>query len=152
MSENITPIPGKRHYLFCADEKGMKLLQPLIDGIKDGNISYEIQIVKDNFSHTLISEWLSMQKMGSFLYAAAEWNSLKHLKLMAEDAGFSEEEAHYIAYGKQQIQVFCCRCHGISVLEKSQIERNCDHCGLLLEVSHHYSKLRDAFLGYVAKL
>ncbi|HLO12902.1 MAG TPA: hypothetical protein VK190_11910 [Pseudoneobacillus sp.] len=152
MSGNITLVPGKRHYLFCADEEGIKLLQPLIDVVKDGNISYEIQIVKDNWNPILSSEWLSMQKMGSFLYATAEWNVLKKLKQLAEDAGFSEEEAQFIGYGKEQIKVFCCRCHGISVLEKGQPERNCDQCGLLLEVSDHYSKLRDAFLGYVAKL
>jgi dimethylamine monooxygenase subunit C len=152
MSENITLVPEKRYYLFCADEEGIKLLQPLIDVVKDRNISYEIQIVKDNWSNTLFSEWLSMQKMGSFLYVSAEWNTLKKLKQLAEDAGFSEEEAKYIGYGKEQIKVFCCRCHGISVLEKGKPERNCDHCGLLLEVSDHYSKLRDAFLGYVAKL
>ncbi|WML57647.1 hypothetical protein [Neobacillus sp. PS2-9] len=152
MSGNITLVPGKRHYLFCADEEGIKLLQPLIDVVKDGNISYEIQIVKDNWNPILSSEWLRVQKMGSFLYATAEWNVLKKLKQLAEDAGFSEEEAQYIGYGKEQIKVFCCRCHGISVLEKGQPERNCDHCGLLLEVSDHYSQLRDAFLGYVAKL
>ncbi|MDR6125096.1 hypothetical protein QFZ87_004693 [Bacillus sp. SLBN-46] len=152
MSENIILVPGKPRYLFCGDEEGIKLLQLLIDVVKDRNISYEIQIVKDNWNNTLFSEWLSMQKMGSILYAAAEWTTLKTLKQLAEDAGFSEEEAQYIGYGKEQIKVFCCRCHGISVLEKGQPERNCDHCGLLLEVSDHYSKLRDAFLGYVAKL
>lgn len=151
MNENITHVPRKRHYLFCADEEGMKLLQPLIDAVKEGDTSYEIQIVKE-WNPAYFMKWFSLQKMGSYLYVAAEWNTLKNLKQLAEDVGYSEEEAQYIGYGKQQIKVFCCRCHGISVLEKGQPERNCDHCGLLLEVSDHYSQLRDAFLGYVANL
>lgn len=152
MSEKIKFVTGKCHYLFCADEEGMKLLQPLIDVVKDGNISYEIQSIKDDWDPTHFSKWVSRQKMGCFLYAATAWNTLQKLKQMAEEVGFSEEEAQYIGCGKQQIKVFCCRCHGLSILEKGQPERTCDHCELLLEVSDHYSPLRDAFLGYVAKL
>ncbi|MEO2077911.1 MAG: hypothetical protein ABGX20_21505 [Bacillus sp. (in: firmicutes)] len=152
MSEKIKFVTGKRHYLFCADEEGMKLLQPLIDVVKDGNISYEIQSIKEEWDPTHFSKWVSRQKMGCFLYAATAWNTLKKLKQLAEEAGFSEEETQYIGCGKQLIKVFCCRCHGLSILEKGQPERTCDHCELLLEVSDHYSPLRDAFLGYVAKL
>ncbi|MDQ1147613.1 hypothetical protein QE429_004440 [Bacillus sp. SORGH_AS 510] len=152
MSEKINFVTGKRHYLFCADEEGMKLLQPLIDVVIDGNISYEIQSMKEEWDPTYFSKWISRQKMGSFLYVAADWNRLKNLKRIAEDAGFSDEESQYIGCGKQQIKIFCCRCHGLSILEKGQSERTCDHCDLLLEVSNHYSPLRDAFLGYVAKL
>lgn len=152
MSEKITLVPGKRHYIFCADEAGLKILQPLIDAVKEEKISNEIYMVRENEDLEALMEWFNMQKMGCFLYAAAEWKTLKGIKQLAENAGFSDEEAQLIGSGKQQIRVFCCRCQGISVVDKGQQERTCDHCKLVLEVSDHYSPLRDAFLGYVAKL
>jgi dimethylamine monooxygenase subunit C len=148
MSDEITLVSGKRKYLFYADQIGMQILQPVIGKVKVLMLTYEMAFEGE---HDL-SMWLIEQKMGSYLYVAAPWSNLKSIKLLAEDIGFSAEEAHYIGYGDRRINVFCCRCHGLTESDGTVAEIICRHCQLLLEVSDHYSSLREAYLGYVARI
>ncbi|MFC3884478.1 dimethylamine monooxygenase subunit DmmA family protein [Bacillus songklensis] len=163
--QKATFISGKRKYLFCADQKGMSILTPIIERVIEEKLSFELLFMGENHEKELppadLSKWLSQQKMGSYLYLAGPWNMLKSIKRLAEEIGFSDEEAQFVGYGVQQMNVFCCRCHGITemeIQETSQQEKKikpeimCRHCDLLLVVSDHYSSLRDAYLGYVAKL
>jgi dimethylamine monooxygenase subunit C len=146
-----TFIPGKREYLFCADQKGMEIFQKIIEKIQETNLAYEVRFIES----TDISHWLSQQKMGSYLYVAAPFKQLKYISHLAQTIGFTTEEAQYIGYGVQNRNVFCCRCHGLTEIEISQQvqhEIQCLHCNLQLSVSDHYSSLRDAYLGYLAKL
>jgi dimethylamine monooxygenase subunit C len=148
MSDEITLIPGKRKYLFYADQMGMEILQPVIRMVKEQKLTYELVFEGD----LDFSMWLGEQKMGSYLYVAAPWINLTSIKLLAEDIGFSAEDAQYIGYGERRINVFCCRCHGLTEIEGTAVEITCRHCQLLLEVSDHYSSIREAYLGYVARL
>lgn len=146
-----TFVLGKRKYLFCADEKGLAILQSIINQVIDKNLSFEVVFIGE-VQVTDLVVWLSGQRMGSYLYIAAHWNQLKAIKQLAEEIGFSEEEAQYIGYGEKEKYLFCCRCQGITKLDaqnREQVEVNCIHCDLLLEISDHYSRLRDAYLGYV---
>jgi hypothetical protein len=141
-------VSGKRKYLFCADQSGMEILQPVIDLAVEKNAPYEIYSEEQP-----LFDWLSRQKMGCYLYIAVKWDKLHSLKKLTEEVGFSEEEAQYIGYGERLVNVFCCRCHGISkVILQEKLEIACNDCDLLLEVSDHYSSLKNAYLGYVAKL
>jgi dimethylamine monooxygenase subunit C len=154
-------VEGKRKYLFCIDQKGMPKLAPIIEMVIEKNISFELYFIGAEYDKdqvvTDLSKWLSGQKMGSFLYVAVTWDKLKNIKKLSEDIGFSNEEVQFVGYGVKDICVFCCRCHGITELSKQhesseQTIVNCCHCGLLLEISDHYSTLKDAYLGYVAQL
>ncbi|MGG3468644.1 dimethylamine monooxygenase subunit DmmA family protein [Neobacillus pocheonensis] len=146
--EKVSFVPGKRKYLFCADKQGMEILQPVIDLVIEKKLPFELFSIEHP-----VFEWLSKQKMGSFLYVAMEWDKLHAMKQLAEEVGFSAEEMQYIGYGGQSENVFCCRCHGITeTIWQEKLEINCRHCDLLLEVSDHYSSLKNAYLGYVAKL
>ncbi|MEH7479542.1 dimethylamine monooxygenase subunit DmmA family protein [Neobacillus drentensis] len=152
--DSATFVPGKRKYLFCTDEKGGAILQSIIDQVVDKNLSFEMVFI-GKVQFTDLVAWLSEQRMGSYLYIAAHWNQLKTIKQLAEEIGFSEEEAQYIGYGEKEKNVFCGRCHGITTIDTEnteQVEVDCIYCNLRLEISNHYSRLRDAYLGYVAKL
>ncbi|MDQ0246861.1 hypothetical protein J2S09_004481 [Bacillus fengqiuensis] len=155
MMEKATFISGKQKYLFCTDQGGLAILNPIIELMADKELSFELVLMGEHSeqgpSSKDLSEWLSQQKMGSYLYAAASWDKVINIRRLAEKIGFSDEEAQYIGYDTQPINVFCCRCHGINKM-KEQTEITCCHCGLLLIVSDHYSSLRDTYLGYVAKL
>lgn len=149
-------VPGKKKYLFCADLKGKVILQPIMEQVIDKNADFEFFFLENKQNSvptfTNLSKWLSGQRMGSYLYIAAPWSQFKFIKQLADEIGFSEEEAQFIGYGEKEKKVFCCRCHGITRLEVEQkelLEVNCIHCDLLLEISNHYSRLRDAYLGYV---
>ncbi|WP_163100806.1 dimethylamine monooxygenase subunit DmmA family protein [Peribacillus alkalitolerans] len=147
-----TFIPGKRKYLFCADQKGMGIFHEIIGKMKEINLAYEVRFIES----TDISHWLSQQQMGSYLYVAAPFEQIKYISHLAHAIGFTtEEEAQYISYGVEKRNVFCCRCHGLTEIEISQqvqYEIQCLHCKLQLAISDHYSSLRDAYLGYIAKL
>lgn len=149
-------IPSKRKYLFLADQQGMTILNPIIEQAIINNNSFEVVFLGGNieleFPRTDIIQWLINQKMGTYLYVALPWRELNPLKLMLEEVGYSEEEYHSFGYGDKPKNVFCCRCHGITEVANEEVEISCPHCHLLLEVSEHYSSLRNAYLGYVAKL
>jgi hypothetical protein len=148
--ENVIVMPNKRHYVFYGDQKGMDILSPLMEEVIKKQLSYEKMLMEKQDERPLLT-WLSQQKMGSYLYAAAPWKELAAIKRAAEEAGFSCEEAQYIGYGVRSIRVFCSRCHGVAETEERQ-GLLCPHCGLSLRISNHYSSLHDAYLGYVGKL
>lgn len=158
MQRNIaTYIPNKRHYLFCVDETGEEELSSLIREVQGRQASVEvIQIDKHVSSDRLQEEMknrLSRQKMGTYLYIAVEWKRLDQLRKIAEEVGFTSEEASFIGVGTRNITVFCCRCHGLNILSEDAIESGnykiiCSFCKIPLSVSDHYSKLRNAYLGY----
>ncbi|WP_141395224.1 MULTISPECIES: dimethylamine monooxygenase subunit DmmA family protein [Bacillus] len=126
----------------------MALLSPLHNQVVDATI--EVISLEDKE----LTRKLRNQKMGTFLYVATTWGNLSRVKRLAMEIGYTEEESHFIGYGEKRIQIFCCRCHGLMKVNEVpvNIEVTCIHCHLLLSVSDHYSKERDAFLGYVAKL
>ncbi|MFP7298830.1 dimethylamine monooxygenase subunit DmmA family protein [Neobacillus niacini] len=147
MEDELTLVPGKRKYLFYGDQIGMQLLRPVIAIAMEQKLNYELVLEGEQD----LAMWLGEQKMGSYLYVAAPWANLKSIKLFAEGIGFSAEEAKYVGYGERSINIFCCRCHGLTEIVETAAEIPCRHCKLLLEVSDHYSTLRGAYLGYVAR-
>ena len=154
MNIQTSLVPNKRKYLFLADQQGMTTLNPIIEQAKINNAPIEVVLLgkQNDFQQTEIAQWLSQQRMGTYLYVSLPWKEINPIKLQIEEIGFSEEEYQCFGYGEKTKNVFCCRCHGITVVAYEEVEIDCPHCHLLLEVSDHYSSLRDAFLGYVAKL
>ncbi|WP_157950989.1 dimethylamine monooxygenase subunit DmmA family protein [Peribacillus acanthi] len=145
-----TFIPGKRKYLFIGDRRGMEIFKKIIGIVQETKLAYEMRLLEESEN---ISDWLSQQKMGSFLYVAAPFETLKTIGHLVQTIGFTDEEAQYIAHGVEKRNVFCCRCHGITEIEiQVQPEIICLHCDLLMSISDHYSPILDAYLGYVAKL
>ncbi|SFE47218.1 hypothetical protein SAMN05428981_1062 [Bacillus sp. OV194] len=150
-------VPGKRKYLICGDTYGIRLLQPITQKIMEQKTPFERMEITDEVK---VRSWLSHQKMGCYLYVSAAWPEIERLKNITEDIGFlSEEEVQFIGHGDRVIHVFCCRCHGLTELKVTHsetlqdgMEITCCQCALLLSVSDHYSSLRNAYLGYVAKL
>ncbi|AST93864.1 dimethylamine monooxygenase subunit DmmA family protein [Sutcliffiella cohnii] len=146
----VSLINGKRKYIFCGDEASLEVLQPIIYEVKKKELPFEIVPLDSSTLQNL----LSSQKMGTFLYIAAPWKLKREIEKMAWSIGYSEEEMISVGIGPKPMNVFCCRCHGIT--EKINLivdeEITCSHCELQLVVSDHYSSLRDAHLGYVAKL
>lgn len=157
MKSNEEPIfvPGKKKYLFYTNQSGTSLLKPILDEAIAQNYPLEIIFNKEKEQQLSdITQWLSRQKMGSYLYVALPWNEIDEMKSLIESIGFTAEESQFIGYGPQNIKVFCCRCHGITEEINIKVDQylNCQHCQLLLVVSDHYSRQKNAFLGYVAKL
>lgn len=152
MNNEVDFVPGKRKYVFCGDQQGMKLLSNVIEQVKEEGLLHEIFLIEGEAEWSQLSEFLKDQKMGTFLYLGLANDQLLQAKLVAETTGFSEEEAQYIGHGEKVFRIFCCRCHGINETTNTVEEIICRQCGLKLSVSDHYSIFHNAVLGYVAKL
>jgi dimethylamine monooxygenase subunit C len=155
-------VPNKRKYILIGNVDGIQLLTPILEEIKDSNLHYEVinlnATIQEGSDYHLfqvspiLNRLLCQQKMGTFVYAALPWDAISYYKLFFEKAGFSDEEYQCIGFGERRIRVFCCRCHGISEVLHGEQEVTCQHCQLHLEITSHYSKLKDAYLGFLAKL
>lgn len=151
MNSEALFINGKRKYIFCGDDQGLKLLSSVMEKVIEEGLIHERFLLSDR-KMPLLEDFLRSQKMGTFLYLAIPFSELQRFRTAIEDIGYSDEEVQYIGYGEKIISLFCCRCHEINKTKHEQKRLFCQGCGLDLEVSDHYSDLHDAFLGYVAKL
>ncbi|KQL43961.1 hypothetical protein AN963_21135 [Brevibacillus choshinensis] len=139
-------IRGKRKYLFCTDSKGAESLYNLVQQAMEDNAPFDFHVI-ENESDSFLNLWFSQQKMGTYLYLSGKWEIVNRLKNLALKAGFSEYEMQIKVLGKIRKKLICCKCHGVNdVDDESHI--SCMHCGLKLEVSNHYSRRLEAYLGY----
>ncbi|RLQ93825.1 hypothetical protein [Falsibacillus albus] len=145
-------ISGKRKYIVCGDEKGIHMLTPIIQTILREGYLHELVEIGENASPDDLIDMLGRQKMGTYLYLCLSWGKLNALKDRVRQIGFSDEEAQFHGHGEKDINVFCCRCHGITTVGESGVESGvaCKTCQLILDVSDHYAPLKDAYLGYPA--
>ena len=144
--------PGKRHYVLCGDEEGFQNLNSIKERLTNEKKSFEeIHLSRECLSE--VDRRLGLQKMGAYLYVAAEENKLKKVITTASRLGYSSEEAQFIRVGKGELRIFCCRCHVISRVNNSVNigeHVNCNACRLKLELTDHYSPIKDAYLGHVS--
>lgn len=143
---------GKRHYILCGDEEGMKDLASIKVTLLNHRMSFE-EIHLSRCSPAEMDSLLGMQKMGTYLYVAAEGEKVRELLDMADKLGYSSEEAQFIRVGEIEKKIFCCKCHGISIVKGTMNKSGCiicSACAAKLELSDHYSPIKDAYLGYVA--
>ncbi len=129
-----------------------------LNGIKESLTNQSLSFEEIHLFHECSPEvdiHLGKQKIGTYLYAAAEWNTLKEVVFLAKKLGYSSEEAQFIGVGEKEKRVFCCRCHFISNLRSplhTGDQMSCSACGMKLELSDHYSPIKEAYLGYVAHI
>lgn len=145
---NLSFSKGKRKYLFCADSEGGESLYSLFQQAMEKNVPFDFHIVEHE-SNFFLSLWLGQQKMGTFLYLSGKYAFVNRLKNLAFEAGFSEYEMQVNVCGPIPKKVICCSCYGWNQAD-DDLDINCQHCGLKLEVSSHYSRRLEAYLGYLS--
>ncbi|MFT9598607.1 dimethylamine monooxygenase subunit DmmA family protein [Mesobacillus sp.] len=139
---------SKRKFLFCTDSEGDQNLNILVRQALNENVPFEFHILQEESEERFVNEWFSKQKMGAYLYISGTADFVKRIQGVAMKAGFSEHDMQSLIIGPAMKKLVCCTCHGENeVLDQSQVA--CLHCGQKLEVSDHYSRRLDAFLGYV---
>ncbi|WP_147534231.1 dimethylamine monooxygenase subunit DmmA family protein [Bacillus marasmi] len=111
-------------------------------------ISSAVHLVSD-FSEEDILPILKNATMGSKLVLIGEWELVMRLKRLAVTTGFSDEEIIIKGLGDKEEQVFCVKCYQHSQKTEAKVI-TCHHCGQTLEVSKHYSKRHDAYLGFIS--
>ncbi|MHC0036382.1 dimethylamine monooxygenase subunit DmmA family protein [Pseudoneobacillus sp. C159] len=145
-NQELALIKGKRRYLFCTDLRGAESINDMIQQAIAEKVPFDHHIIEqepDNF----IDIWFQQQKMGTYLYIVGQNEFVKRVEKLAIDAGFSQYDRQTKVVGHRSKSVICSKCHANNeVDEDSHI--TCKHCGLELEVSDHYSRRLDAYLGY----
>ncbi|MBS8265418.1 hypothetical protein DYI25_13400 [Mesobacillus boroniphilus] len=141
-------MEGKRKFLFCADSEGVRYLHILVRQAMDENVPFDFHILQEEREESFVNEWFSKQKMGTYLYISGTSDFVKRIQVRAMNAGFSEHDMQTFITGTIKKKLICCTCHGENeVLDSTHVV--CVHCGQDLEVSDHYSRRLDAYLGYV---
>ncbi|MGA9226961.1 MAG: dimethylamine monooxygenase subunit DmmA family protein [Mesobacillus sp.] len=139
---------GKRKYLFCADARGAEPLYILVNQAIEEKVPFDF-LVFEHESDDFLNLWLNQQKMGTYLYLSGDWEFVNRLKNLAFEAGFSDHEMQMNILGPITKKLICSKCHGVNDVEDDP-NITCEHCGIELEVSSHYSRLLEAYLGYTS--
>lgn len=141
-------VEGRRKLLFCTDSEDDRNLYILVRQALDENAPFEFHILEEESEEGFVNEWFSKQKMGTYLYISGTSDFVKRIQGVAMKAGFSQYDMQSHTIGSASKKLICCTCHGENeVLDQSHII--CVRCGEELEVSDHYSRRLDAYLGYV---
>lgn len=139
---------GKRKYLFCADSKGADPLYILVPQAIENKVPFDFLVIEHE-SDSFLELWLNQQKMGTYLFLSGTWEFVNRLKNLALEAGFSDHEMQLNVQGPVSMRVICCKCHGVNNVE-DELHITCMHCAVDLEVSSHYSRHLEAYLGYTS--
>lgn len=106
--------------------------------------------ILSSFSEKVILPILRKQLIGTRLFISGQWTMVEQIKQMAYNAGFSDEEIQFRGIGKQNDKIFCVRCYQVN--NRNDIDEQepvCEYCQTALDISRHYSKRLNAYLGYV---
>ncbi|OHR65644.1 hypothetical protein HMPREF3291_12535 [Bacillus sp. HMSC76G11] len=91
---------------------------------------------------------LDDQIIGTKLFISGPWPMIHQIKQMANAAGFTDEEIQFKGIGRKKEKVFCVKCYSYN-RKPNKNEITCEHCKTVLDVSNHFSKRLDAYLGYI---
>lgn len=103
-----------------------------------------------NFSADVIAPVLSKQVIGTRVYISGQWPMIDRIKEVAYNQGFTDEEIIINGIGQREKHIFCIKCYQLNC-NKFDVGQDyvCEHCKTKLDVSSHYSKRLNAFLGYI---
>ncbi|EIJ82032.1 hypothetical protein PB1_03805 [Bacillus methanolicus PB1] len=101
-----------------------------------------------SFSYQEVSPILDKQVMGTKLFISGMWPMIRKVKEIAYAAGFTDEEIQYKGIGRKNEKIFCVKCYNLN-RKKNEYETTCENCNTILDVSTHFSRRLDAYLGYI---
>lgn len=105
---------------------------------------------KITFSQDNMNQILQSQEIGTRLFLLGKWSMVEELKKMAISIGFTDEEMDIYGVGEKIDYIFCAKCYQFSMKPNPlHGETTCSHCQTSLDVSSHFSKRLNAYLGYI---
>ncbi|MFV2048320.1 dimethylamine monooxygenase subunit DmmA family protein [Metabacillus sp. YM-086] len=101
-------------------------------------------------SHEEIKQILHSQEIGTRLFLLGKWSTVDDIEKIANDIGFTNEEIDKHGVGEKTDHIFCAKCYQFNLKQDPlQEEATCSHCQTKLDVSNHFSKRLNAYLGYI---
>jgi dimethylamine monooxygenase subunit C len=172
LSELIAIKSNKHKYMLFMDRSGLLNSLPIVLALGYLGMNLEVYFEKhttnvsfnrietylksmtDQFKSVrawdekAVEHLLSEQKVGTELLYMCSWPTLMKLAKLAQSVGFTQDEIQSCGTSGRQAKVFCVKCYRL--IEKSTKDKmTCEHCGISLTVSNHYSHRLEAYLGYL---
>ncbi len=95
-----------------------------------------------------LSNYLQQQKIGTHMIVIGTRETITEWEKIGTQVGFPLDAIHKIVLEGDLKKVFCVRCY--SLFPSQTIEHVlCKNCHSQLDVSNHFSKLHNAYLGYI---
>ncbi|MCQ6281199.1 dimethylamine monooxygenase subunit DmmA family protein [Bacillus sp. EB600] len=88
------------------------------------------------------------QKIGTKIFISGPWSMIYHIKDIANTVGFTDDEIQYNGFGQKDHKVYCVKCYSYNKMSNNKVI-TCEHCKVVLDVSNHFSKRLEAYLGYI---
>ncbi|RAS74554.1 dimethylamine monooxygenase subunit DmmA family protein [Priestia endophytica] len=108
------------------------------------------QFSKISFSNDKINQILHSQEIGTRLFLLGKWSIVEDIEKVAKVIGFTDEEIDIHGVGEKIDHIFCAKCYQFSIKpDPLHDETTCSHCQIKLDVSNHFSKRLNAYLGYI---
>ncbi|WP_175638472.1 dimethylamine monooxygenase subunit DmmA family protein [Metabacillus schmidteae] len=108
------------------------------------------QFSKISFSHKELNQTLQSQEIGTRLFLVGKWAMVDDIEKIAHEIGFTNEEIVKHGLGEKVDHIFCVKCYQFSIKQDPlQEETTCSHCQIRLDISNHFSKRHNAYLGYI---
>ncbi|WP_257352340.1 hypothetical protein [Pseudalkalibacillus decolorationis] len=144
--EKFTMQPERRKYLIISDQKKTDVVKHFMNDIEQ-QVQYESYEINGEADLEKVNEVLILQKMGTQLYIAADWDNAVDIFTAAVEAGFTEEDIQTVIYGPKRRYVYCMKCYRLNEINKEK-EAQCSHCDAMMEVGPFFSKVRKGYIGY----
>ncbi|RNA69302.1 hypothetical protein [Alteribacter keqinensis] len=144
MSKNWVWVPGRQKYLILYHHSQDH--QVLLTKLRRVKADVEEVEVKDRDHQAALLSYLSIQKMGTYLYGFLPETMIHSIAYVVKEAGFTDDDMQMCAPGDKHRPVFCAHCHAVFFVEPGD-EITCPECRCFLEVSDNWSVFHQAYLG-----
>lgn len=153
----VSVNPLSSFHVFVAEHNGLSMLEPLFEACANGrklmlvvsaeapNNSLYQRVEASNISN-LLKEVLTGAPVTSTVYVAGSESFLWDTRKAARDAGLSGEQVLLCEPVVKHRRLFCTHCHGITEAV-THSPCSCSHCGRILLVRDHFSRLHGAYVG-----
>ncbi len=160
-----------RKVLFLIDESDLSNSLTIVESLSKNNIETEIYVKTDrqggeilnnieqltgkknhyvsDFENNQVETLLNEQLMGTKIFISGAWESFNRIQTIANRVGFSDDELYFNGVEESNNKVYCVKCYSYNINTQNSNEITCEHCGTNLDVSGHFSKRLDAYLGYI---
>jgi hypothetical protein len=101
-----------------------------------------------SFENDHVVSLLNEQLIGTRIFISGPWAMFKQIKAIANTVGFTSEEIYYNGPEESNNKVYCVKCYSYNKRQNTN-QITCEHCNTILDVSRHFSKRLDAYLGYI---
>ncbi len=119
---------------------------PILDYLQE---KYDRNItILSSFTADDVQAVLDKQLIGTKLFISGDWSMVRDIKQAGYSVGFTDKEMQTKEIGIKEEKVYCVKCYNHN-MKTNRSEITCVHCHTVLDVSNHFSKRLDAYLGYI---